>query len=675
MSLVGKGIFVWQIAAVYGGDVVRIADEAGRANLSHVVIKIADGRYRYNIANGRDLGAALISELRKRGIQAWGWQYIYGKNAAAEADLAAQLVQNLDLAGLVVNAEGEFKAKGMASVAEQYMQRLRKKIPRVPIALSSYRYPSTHYQFPFETFLKHCDINMPQVYWQGSVNPAQQLRKSVNEYKALRHSRPIVPTGSAYGFGDWTATPDQITAFISEAKSLGLPAVNFWEWAASLQDGAKLWKAIRASAWGEAPDPQGPVASDPTYIRLKHDRQWMKNPQTGRPVLSRMDMPDWNPGFHFDTYPAVVPFSALPNGGDGAYKYSRPWAQFLRASNPQNYHSLEKISAGLFNPRASQQQAFPVNLKDYDGETVAEGIGSTGNVYEVAEERAGAVRVKLIDFQSVPPKAEDLNYEDTPWLMNAFSAVAKDGSIHKTMGKDLVFPNLGKFAGWVAKERVEFFPNLPMHVAVRDRVNVRTGPGLSHNVIGELVPGNTCKVSQYAPRGSNVWGKIGENRWIALVHTTKSGTYYYTTWKMETDPPLALVHPRPYLVKPGPISQPDIDPQPDNDLISRYFAALNRGQADQVASFYNKTSSKLVAEGRKFTGQKAIYNWYLRLLNNKLSGAKFKVVKIDKQGSFYDVRWTADGKKADVRDGKHIFHVDDTRAGLINYHYTEFSLV
>src|SRR5690606_12307049 len=103
--------------------------------------------------------------------------------------------RNLGLDGFVVNAEKEFKAAGMTSVAKKYMQRLRQELPNTPIALISYRYPTLHAPFPFKTFLDYCDLSMPEVYWQGASNAAQQLRRSVQEYRAIKPNMTIVPCG------------------------------------------------------------------------------------------------------------------------------------------------------------------------------------------------------------------------------------------------------------------------------------------------------------------------------------------------------------------------------------------------------------------------------------------------------------------------------------------------
>jgi hypothetical protein len=531
---------------------------------------------------------------------------------------------------------------------------------------------------------------MPQVYWQGSSNPATQLRRSVTEFKALNPSRPVIPTGSAYGYGDWTATPGQVKEFLQEARALGLPAANFWEFQTARDNGGKMWNAISAYDWG------GPieVPNLPTYIRLKHDHQWMRDPQTGKKLRSRMESSDWNKGFSDDIYPAVVPLWDTPNGGDGAYKYSKSWVKFLRSSNPKTYRELERVAAGLFNPRGGQDP-IPANVADYDEQTVAEGIGSTGNLYEVIGQKSGAVQVKLIDYGSKAPKPEDLNYEDTPWLVNAFTAVARDGSLHKTLGKDVVFPNLGKpGAGWVPKDRVESFPELPMQVKSTVRLNVRKGPGVANKKVDQLAIGASATVTEYQPQGSSVWGKIGNNRWVALLYSTPGESVYYTSWKMETAPPLAPLDPRPYLQQsdpepvpapepepapepapdPTPAPEPEPQPAPTDNIIEAYFAKLNQGDPSKVIALYEKSGSKLVSENRKFNGPTAIFTWYQNLFANKLPGGKFKLVSSKKNGDSYTVKWTADSRSAKVTNGKDLIRIGSGKPERITYHYTEFDL-
>jgi ketosteroid isomerase-like protein len=110
------------------------------------------------------------------------------------------------------------------------MDQLTKAITDIPIALSSYKYPSYHPTVPWNQFLKKCDLNMPQVYWILGNNPAAQLKKSIADYMNLQYTPPILPTGAAFTEYDWTPTLDEVKEFMTEAKALKLPGFNFWEW-------------------------------------------------------------------------------------------------------------------------------------------------------------------------------------------------------------------------------------------------------------------------------------------------------------------------------------------------------------------------------------------------------------------------------------------------------------
>lgn len=254
----GKGFYIWQIPNCEKGDAAAILAEAQRANLSHVLVKVADGvnSYNYDSANNIDLAAQVVRKFKKNGISVWGWQYIYGREPKNEANKAIQRINELALDGFVVNAEVEFKQTGMDVKANTYMSELRNKLPQLPLALSSYRFPSYHPQFPFAVFLKYCNINMPQVYWQGSHNPAAQLTRSVYEFQSISPFRPVIPTGSAYSYGSWQPTRDDIRSFLSTAKTMGLSAANFWSWDYSRKYLPHLWDEASSFSWASGvPEP------------------------------------------------------------------------------------------------------------------------------------------------------------------------------------------------------------------------------------------------------------------------------------------------------------------------------------------------------------------------------------------------------------------------------------
>ena len=254
--LAGKGFYIWKIPLCEGGDPARIAAAAQEAELSHVLIKIADGIYQYN----RGLIEALVTALRAVNISPWGWQYTYGQRPEEEASLAAGLVDGLGLDGHVVNAEVEYKTPDAQERAERFMGRLKAKMPQgVPIALSSYRYPSYHPEFPFATFMRGCDMAMPQVYWMQAHNAGAQLRQSVAEYKQF--GKPYFPTGAAFMEHGWKATGADVTEFLNTCRELKLTGANFWEWGNSKRYAYDCWQAVDEFAWpvdeiDPQPDPE-----------------------------------------------------------------------------------------------------------------------------------------------------------------------------------------------------------------------------------------------------------------------------------------------------------------------------------------------------------------------------------------------------------------------------------
>ncbi len=259
MALKGKGLFTWKIPSCESGSPGAIATVAKSANLDHVLVKIADGTVAYNgnWGGAADLNTAVVQALRAQGLQVWGWHYVYGDNPMEEARVAIQRVRQFNLDGYVIDAERQYETQAKHAGARRFMSELRSALPTLPMALSSFRYPSMHAQFPWEEFLTHCDVMMPQVYWMQAHNPAVQLGKTVREFQNLNPQRPVVPTGAAFREAGWQPSAAEVLEFLHSAKQLNLTAVNFWEWSDARSGNLPgVWEAIRDFTWNEAAAPQ-----------------------------------------------------------------------------------------------------------------------------------------------------------------------------------------------------------------------------------------------------------------------------------------------------------------------------------------------------------------------------------------------------------------------------------
>lgn len=259
MVLQGKGFFTWWLVNVEGGNPQVIASLARAANLTHVLIKVADGPYLYNVdrTTGYDYALVTAQALKAQGIRVWAWHYVYGDNPDGEASMAIRRCRLLDVDGYVVNAEVEYKRPGMRDRARRLMGQLREGLPNLPMALSSYRYPSLHPELPWREFMNAVDIAMPQVYWMQATNPAQQLQRTVREYQSMTPLRPIVATGAAFREHGWQPSVSEVLEFLQTAQALNLSAVNFWEWSNARSGRLPgVWEAIRDYPWDGAIRPK-----------------------------------------------------------------------------------------------------------------------------------------------------------------------------------------------------------------------------------------------------------------------------------------------------------------------------------------------------------------------------------------------------------------------------------
>ncbi|MHB8134007.1 MAG: nuclear transport factor 2 family protein [Anaerolineaceae bacterium] len=254
MSLNGKGTWIWKIKDCEKGNPEEIAKVASEAGMTHVLIKIADGAYPYNTKpdTKEDLILPVVKALKSIGISAWGWHYVYGEYPVNEANIAISQLKKLDLDGYVIDAEWEYKEPGKKNAAETYMKMLRKSLPNIPIALSSYRFPTYHPQLPWKTFLEYCDINMPQVYWEKAHNPEAQLTRTVHEFQSLTPNRPVIPTGPTYRAGSWIPTAEDTLEFLKTSKKLNLSAANFFSWDECRPAYGDLWNTISNFDWNNA---------------------------------------------------------------------------------------------------------------------------------------------------------------------------------------------------------------------------------------------------------------------------------------------------------------------------------------------------------------------------------------------------------------------------------------
>lgn len=247
----GKGMFLWMLYRLAGGDMVLLAETLKKEGYNWVCVKVVEGRLIFNplprnkeVPSQQELLAVLAPALKERGIELhlWGWYYgsTYGliDQTTIEAQNTLDQIEKWRPLSFQFNFEHwwkRIKSRSRAvSLLEKVINGMRATndtIPDIPIAVSSYKFPSYHQELPWDIFARYVDYWCPQVYWEQAHNPKSQLERSVKEYLGLA-KLPIVPAGSAYSSSDgtWSPTVDDIEEFNLAVVEMGLPAIYWWEY-------------------------------------------------------------------------------------------------------------------------------------------------------------------------------------------------------------------------------------------------------------------------------------------------------------------------------------------------------------------------------------------------------------------------------------------------------------
>lgn len=257
------------------------------------------------------------------------------------------------------------------------------------------------------------------------------------------------------------------------------------------------------------------------YYRVKHDNQLaLYNYQ------SRTAAKDWG-GVNLFT-PETVPLFVLPSAGTGTHRTRvdgnwETYINFLNNNNEKKLRYLKAPDTALFNGAGFPQ---------------LESLTMGGNIITLTEIQNGWGKVKTLDYVN-PGTLKDVDYFTRPDLVHKFVVVAYDKTTKSTFWVkpphgDIYWPLVSSRPVWISLERLEPFPILPMTVRAKTSQPIRKTPAANGEETGfTFAEGDTARIVEYYPSGSNVWGRITGGGWIALILNWK----YPTDWSMATLPP------------------------------------------------------------------------------------------------------------------------------------------
>jgi hypothetical protein len=261
--LQGRSIYIWNLRNCEGaGTIDDIVAKAARHKLSSLWPKIADGNVRFaNVEKPvADKMHELVTKARGAGISVLGYHVAWCANprkAAAEVEFVKELVEEFELAGVVVdNEDGSKYFKGGSEEAHIYAAGLHTAMASLDrlVVMSSNDILSAHPGSQGRIIGSSANINAPQVYYGRSRSVQSRLSWALKENEPI--VAPFYPIGAAFvsaaskqdgGCRSAQDCANRAAEFIAEVSALNqkdpakYPGYGFWNWE---EAPAEFWQVL-----------------------------------------------------------------------------------------------------------------------------------------------------------------------------------------------------------------------------------------------------------------------------------------------------------------------------------------------------------------------------------------------------------------------------------------------
>jgi len=276
--ITGKGFYVHKIWTLAATPEIFVK-QAQKANLGHVLIKIADGNVNYPLDAWNDdwetFTKDAIKLLKQAGILVGGWTFVYGapSDVTSQGKKFAERLHHLDLGLGIINAE-DFKASNGqrytwdATSAKAFMKALTDELATLGIqdtllGLNSSQFVQNSDTFPLDEFLEDCFVAMPR----GQLD-SETLLSNLSNYKATYSTKTIMPTAVINS----THTALDATNYLNKVAGANLMSGNFWSWGEALNN-SLVWDAIATFSSDITTDPNPTIILNESDLNMHDDNK------------------------------------------------------------------------------------------------------------------------------------------------------------------------------------------------------------------------------------------------------------------------------------------------------------------------------------------------------------------------------------------------------------------
>ena len=245
-------MWIWVWSETDGGNARAIVEQAVRAGLHSLWVRVADSRYGFYGASELD---ALVPVAHAAGLKviAWGFPFLY--DPVGDSRWTAKVLHWRSRGGQAVDgfsADLEMPTEGVDMTAHRagvYLEGVRRVAGNRPIVATVYPPFDTFWygDYPYRTMAPYVDAFAPMIYWECTDPGAD----ATTEIARLSTLRPVDIIGQAFSMAAYhgripAPSGAEITEFMAAGRKAGAVGATFWVW----QDAtSQEWAALAGYKW------------------------------------------------------------------------------------------------------------------------------------------------------------------------------------------------------------------------------------------------------------------------------------------------------------------------------------------------------------------------------------------------------------------------------------------
>jgi hypothetical protein len=236
-----NGIWFWELGKIR----TDYLDALNRVQCKRVYLKVLDDATS-GIFWGWQCTPELINTFKDRGIEVWGWGYIFDRRSSTDTSGILDAVRRAigcGIEGFVFDVEQEVKNSATHAQLREILTRAKAIVPPGCLGYTSFGALEFQREVPYKMLNELCDLQFPQIYFEkftfGSGEPGiaenkAEIEACLQHHRQIGLDKPILPIWGSESDSKYPATANELQNYLVQYP------------------GSSIWRAPKAGERGEA---------------------------------------------------------------------------------------------------------------------------------------------------------------------------------------------------------------------------------------------------------------------------------------------------------------------------------------------------------------------------------------------------------------------------------------